>query len=97
MECNCSYQSSLYEHWRFAPGQLFQCHSDGGVKRCGKAAVAYTLCATYVTEDGVIQRTLLRAEGVYIDDVEITAPKAERIALTEGCASYELVRDSILV
>ena len=59
-----------------------QCHSDGGFRRPGLGAAAYTLSVLSLDATGALTRRLLVAEGVFIQDVKVTAPDAERIALT---------------
>ena len=63
-------------------GSLFQCHSDGGVRGPGNAAAGFTLALLKVNAVGDLSRTLICAASVFITDVNMTAPWAERIALT---------------
>ena len=79
-ESDCKFQATEFAQWQFVPGQLIQCHSDGGVRSDSKAAAACTLMVLCLS-NGNLERRLLRAEAVFIKDGS-TSDIAERCALT---------------
>ena len=83
------FEAEVFPSWQLEKGTLIQCHSDGGMRRPGIAAAACTLTVLRKDDSGLLLRTLLCAESVFISDDNITAPAAERAALTMAMREME--------
>ena len=85
-ETDFKFEDDAFVQWKFAPGQLIQCQSDGGVRSEKKAAAACSLMVLWLA-NGKLERRLLKVEALFISDGS-TADVAERCALTLAMRSF---------
>ena len=76
------FERASYRSWCLEKSSVIKSHSDGGVRGPGIAAAAFTISVLRVSRNGDLSRTLLYARSVFMSDECVTAPAAERVALT---------------